>query len=96
MPVAGRTATGVAPLAAALSAADSGTVVAAPAGSARPGASVTVIRGDATAGPKVSTVDSADLGAGRIAVVLALAQQLAGGRGDYGTGPGADAPVPSS
>jgi hypothetical protein len=94
MPVAGRSATGVAPLAAALSTAGSGTVVAAPTGSARPGASVTLIRGDGTAGPQVSTVDSADLTAGRVAVVLALAQQAAGGRGDYGTGPGADAPVP--
>jgi Copper transport outer membrane protein, MctB len=39
-------------------------------------------------------VDSADLVTGRVALVLALAQQKAGGHGQYGSGAGADAPVP--
>jgi hypothetical protein len=43
-----------------------------------------------------STVDSADTPAGRVALVLALAEQVAGGQGAYGAGTGATAVLPAS
>jgi hypothetical protein len=43
-----------------------------------------------------STVDSADSAAGQVALVLALAEQLAGGKGAYGAGGGATAVLPAS
>ena len=69
-------------------------MLAAPGGSAAAGGVIALLRGDATARAAVSSVDSLDVPAGRVAVVLALAQQKAGGHGQYGSGPGADAPVP--
>jgi copper transport outer membrane protein MctB len=47
-----------------------------------------------TAARRASTVDTAGSGAGDLATVLGLAQQLTGASGDYGSGPGADALVP--
>jgi len=85
---------GLLPLMTALHAAGRGVVVVAPTGSAAPGGTVAVVRGDGPTSALVSTVDSADSGAGQVAVVLALVQQKAGGHGQYGSGPGADAPVP--
>lgn len=85
---------GLLPLATALQAAGKGAVLAAPGGSAAAGGVIALLRGDATARAAVSSVDSLDVPAGRVAVVLALAQQKAGGHGQYGSGPGADAPVP--
>lgn len=55
---------------------------------------VQVLRSDAGAADRVSTVDGADTAAGRLAVVLALAEQRAGRSGAYGSGPGADAALP--
>jgi hypothetical protein len=78
----------------ALDHAGKGAVVAGVTGSAAPGGVVALLRGDAVARAVVSGVDSLDLPTGRVAVVLALAQQKAGGHGEYGSGPGADAPVP--
>ena len=78
----------------ALDHAGKGAVVAGVTGSAAPGGVVASLRGDAATRAAVSGVDSLDLPAGRVAVVLALAQQKAGGHGQYGSGPGADAPVP--
>jgi hypothetical protein len=43
----------------------------------------------------VSTVDSDDLAAGRIATVLVLEAALSGTAGSYGPGPAADTPIPS-
>jgi hypothetical protein len=43
-----------------------------------------------------SSVDSADAAAGQVALVLALAEQVAGGRGSYGTGDGATSVLPTS
>jgi hypothetical protein len=43
---------------------------------------------------RASTVDTAGSGAGDLATVLGLAEQLGGGAGDYGSGAGADALVP--
>ena len=96
VPAGARNVTALAPLAAALGAAGSGAVVAGPTGSARPGAPVAAVRTDPTADAAVSTVDTVDLGAGRVALVLALTQRAAGGRGDYGGGPGASSPLPVS
>jgi hypothetical protein len=42
----------------------------------------------------VTTVDDLDLVQGRVATTLALAELRNGGRGHYGYGPGADAPLP--
>ena len=82
------------PLMSALRVAGDGVVVVAPTGSAQPGAVVAAVRTDPSTRVLVSTVDSGDQLAGRVALVLALVQQKAGGHGQYGFGPGADAPLP--
>jgi len=82
------------PLMTALRVAGSGVVVVAPTGSAQPGAVLAAVRVDPATRVLVSTVDSGDQLTGRVALVLALAQQKAGGHGQYGFGPGADAPLP--
>ena len=43
-----------------------------------------------------SSVDSADTPAGQVSLVLALVEQLAGGKGSYGSGPGASSVLPAS
>ena len=82
------------PLGPALDAASAGAVVSGPTGSADAVAVLAAIRRDAAAKAAVSTVDDADVITGRVAVVLALAQQLAGRQGHYGSGSGAVSPVP--
>lgn len=82
------------PLMTALDTAGRGAVVAGVQGSADPGGPVALLRASAADASAVSGVDSVDLLAGRVALVLALAQQRSGGHGQYGSGPGADAPVP--
>lgn len=83
------------PLGPALSTASGGgTVLAGPTGSAQPGGLVGMLRADSAAAASVSTEDVADLTSGRVALVLALDQAIAGRHGAYGAGPGADAPVP--
>lgn len=62
----------------------------------RPGAAVgngpiAVVRADAALSSGLSTVDNLDREAGRITAILALREQLDGGTGRYGTGPGAGA-----
>jgi hypothetical protein len=84
------------PLVEAVAAAASGSVVAAPQGSAAPQGLVGAIRGDQAARAAASTIDCADLSTGRIALILALARDHAGRHGQYGLGPGADAPLPTS
>ncbi len=93
-PSSARSGAALAPLAAALSAAGTGAVTAAPRGSAAAGGLIGAIRADATDRAAVSTVDCVDLAAGRLAVVLALVRDHAGHHGQYGLGPGADAPLP--
>ncbi len=93
-PPGARNGAALVPLARALAAAGSGSVTAAPRGSAAPGGLVAAIRSDAVARAAVSTVDCVDLAAGRVAAVLALARDRAGRHGQYGIGPGADAPLP--
>ena len=84
------------PLGPALDAASAGAVVGGPIGSADGTGEVAAIRRDAGAKAAVSTVDDVDTVTGRVAVVLALAQQFAGRQGHYGRGPGAVSPVPVS
>ncbi len=47
-----------------------------------------VVRADAALSAGLSTVDNLDREAGRSTTVLALREQLDGGAGRYGTGPG--------
>ena len=77
----------------ALDARSSGTLVAAESTTAAEGVSVIdSVRNDATATEGVSTVDNAGSALGQASVVHGLAQQYTGGVGQYGLGPGADAP----
>ncbi len=52
--------------------------------------------GGATAAGGASSVDSGDTAAGQVALVLALVEQLGGGKGAYGAGAGATAVLPAS
>lgn len=81
------------PLVAALDAGGRGAVLAAPRSATAGGGALAAVRAHVPGG--VSTVDSADTPMGVAATVLALAQQVAGGSGQYGSGPGASAPLPS-
>ena len=83
------------PLGPALDAAGLGAVVSGPAGSSAGTGAVAAVRKDAGTKAAVSTVDNADELMGRIAIVLALAQQIGGKQGHYGTGLGAAGPVPA-
>ncbi|RIJ77569.1 copper transporter [Nakamurella silvestris] len=82
-------------LAAQLKTTAQGVVVAGRQGSDSPTGSVGLIRSDAYASSAVSTVDDVDTGNGRLATVLALAEQRGGGAGRYGVGPNAQAQVPT-
>lgn len=71
-----------------------GTVVTGPASAAGPGGLLTAVR-SGSAGDEVTTVDSAETTAGRVAVVFGLQEQLRGGSGDYGVAAGASGgPLP--
>jgi hypothetical protein len=73
-----------------------GAAIAGPASSAAEGGLVAAARASSTVTSDVSTVDNADRGIGRIAVVRALAEQAAKGVGQYGAAPGASAPLPEA
>jgi len=88
-------ATTVADLAAQLKITSKGVVVAGRQGSDSATGAVGVIRTDAYSSSVVSTVDDVDTGNGRLATVLALAEQNGGGSGRYGVGPNAQAQVPT-
>ena len=83
-------------LAAALDERSGGVVVAGPERSSIEGGLVRALRERSTLAEELSTVDNADRGIGRIAVVAALVEQQKGKAGQYGAGPGASAPVPAS
>ena len=83
-PDAAARSTTLAHLAAAVRAGGAGTVLAGPDA----GGPIAVARGDATA-RQLSTVDGAGTAAGRLATVLAVAEQAGGRAGAYGAGPGA-------
>lgn len=82
----------VAGLLAALDAGSLGAVLAAPGGAST--GALRWVRADPELGATVSTVDSLDAPVGGPAVVLALAEQVAGGSGPYGLGRGARAVLP--
>ena len=82
-------------LIAALARAGSHAVVVGPAGSADSGGLVAQLRGDSSLSKLVSGIDDADSEAGLISMVLALTGQASGSAGQYGTGPGAQGPLPT-
>ncbi|MDQ3165954.1 MAG: copper transporter [Actinomycetota bacterium] len=79
----------------AMDAASGGVVVAGSASSGVEGGYVQVIRSSDVA-QEVSTVDVADTAAGRVATVLALAEQAAGRAGQYGSADAADGALPGT
>lgn len=93
---AGDRAATVARLAAAMDSRGAGTVLAGRTGSADGNGPVGVARADANTTAGLSTVDDVQSSAGRITTVLALAEQLEGRAGRYGTATSAEAvTVPS-
>lgn len=81
-------------LATALDQGSSGVVVAGDASCATSGL-IAALRADEDASDEVSTVDVADLAAGRVGAVWALAEQDRGGAGQYGAVDAADGALPS-
>ncbi|WP_433604337.1 copper transporter [Prescottella agglutinans] len=81
----------IARFAGALDGRGAGTVLAGPPAAAEGNGPIAVARADAAVTAVLSTVDDVDREAGRITTVLALQEQLGGGSGRYGTGPGATA-----
>lgn len=81
-------------LARALDTRSSGAVVAGGPAAADEGGLLAALRDDNGVADRVSSVDAADTPTGRLALVLALQEQAAGGAGAYGSGPGADAVLP--
>jgi hypothetical protein len=77
--------------AAALDGRGAGTVLAGRSASAEGSGPVAVSRADAGLSGTASTIDNIDRESGRITVALALAEQLNGGVGRYGTGPNSTA-----
>ena len=55
---------------------------------------IAVVRDDPKANENISTVDSLESETGRISAVLALAEQINGGSGSYGSADNAQAPAP--
>ena len=72
-----------------------GTVLTAPVSASAPDGLVTAVREHPPVAKVVSTVDVADQGAGPVITVLALASDIAGTSGDWGSPSAADGPVPA-
>jgi hypothetical protein len=72
-----------------------GAVITGPASADASGGLLDVVRSDNNLRDAVSTVDGVDLPSGGTATVLAAAEPAGGRAGSYGSGPGADAPLPS-
>jgi len=89
----GYAGTFAADLAAGFDATTGGTVLAGDRGAAAEGGALSVLRGNRGDTEAVSSVDNADRVAGRITVVRALAAQLDGRAGSYGTAESAAAPA---
>jgi hypothetical protein len=81
-------------LALALDKASVGTVVLGPGSAATDGGVLADIRQDTDLDATVSGVDTGGTAMGDLTTVLALAEQAAGGAGEYGFGAGATAPLP--
>lgn len=75
--------------------AGAGAVLAGRAGSAEGDGPIGVVRADTAAASVLSTVDDVSTASGRVATVLALAEQAQGRAGRYGTGGNAQAVVPA-
>lgn len=73
-----------------------GAVLAGGAGADGGSGPIGVVRADTSADSVLSTVDNADTPAGRVVTVLALAEQLNGKVGAYGTAGNAQAPMPAT
>lgn len=73
-----------------------GVVVAGPAAAAADGGALATLRQDAARNGVLSSVDGVDRAAGQVAVALALKEQMQGGVGRYGGGPGASGPAPAT
>jgi hypothetical protein len=72
-----------------------GTVLAGTTSASDPGGVIAALHDDGTAAAKVSSVDTVDMPAGRVVVVYALREQLAGRAGAYGVGSQATAFEPA-
>jgi copper transport outer membrane protein MctB len=72
----------------------SGAVVAGPESAAATGGLIAAVRGEGALSDRVSSVDTVDSSFGAVSAVLALQEQLAGGSGRYGQGPGSEAAAP--
>ncbi|MER5644260.1 copper transporter [Streptosporangium sp. NPDC002524] len=83
-------------LAVGLDDAGQGTVLAGTQTSAATGGVIAALREDTALTEKVSSVDTADMPAGRVVVVYALREQLTGLAGQYGIGPGVSGIEPSA
>ena len=73
-----------------------GTVLSGPMSASAPDGLVTAVRQDAKVARRVSLVDVVDLGPGAVLTVLALAADLAGKPGDWGSASAADGPLPGA
>ena len=73
-----------------------GAVLAGTQASAATGGVIAALREDAAFTEKVSSVDTVDMPAGRVVVVYALREQLAGLAGQYGIGSGVSGIEPSA
>ena len=82
-------------LASALDVASGGVVVAGPTSSSTSGGALDAVRSAEDAG-SVSTVDVVDSAAGRVVVAIALAAEVSGTSGSWGTSRSADGAVPSA
>ncbi len=81
----------IARFAGALDGRGAGTILAGRPGSAEGSGPVAVARADAALSAGLTTIDNIDRESGKITTPLALQEQLNGGAGRYGTGPGAAA-----
>jgi hypothetical protein len=86
--VSGNRGAVVARFAGALDSRGAGAVLAGRPASAQGNGAVAVARADAALSAALTTIDNIDREAGKITVPLALQEQLNGGAGRYGTGPG--------
>ncbi|GAA3238601.1 copper transporter [Nonomuraea helvata] len=83
-------------MASGLDVAGKGTVLAGTAiTTAVPGDAIGALRDDSEISKRVSSVDTADMPAGRVAIVYSLREQLSGRAGQYGIGKGNSAPLPA-
>jgi hypothetical protein len=90
----GRVNSDVVAMARAFDAASHGVVVAGPLRAAQDGGALAALRDDRDGSDEVSTVDPVTSPFGRVAVVLAVAEQAAGGSGQYGSTGRTDGPLP--